>query len=136
MGADPGMASTTSTAPSEPDPAHGPKRRTFPAEYKLRIVAEYDAAPNGQKGAVLRRQQLCHSHIIAWRQARDAGAMLTLADRRTSAARPKRTTERIELERLRKKVARLEKDLAGREAALGVLGKAHALLEQLSRSAD
>jgi hypothetical protein len=38
------MASTTD---HEHDPAPRPKRRTFPAEYKLRIVAEYDAAPNG-----------------------------------------------------------------------------------------
>ncbi|GAA2746038.1 hypothetical protein [Kitasatospora cinereorecta] len=34
------MASTTNP---EQDPAPRPKRQTFPAEYKLRIVAEYDA---------------------------------------------------------------------------------------------
>ena len=34
----------TSTNPSA-DPAPRPKRRTFSPEYKLRIVAEYDAAP-------------------------------------------------------------------------------------------
>ncbi|MEU4586585.1 transposase [Kitasatospora aureofaciens] len=117
------MASTTN-----PDPAPKPKRRTFSPEYKLRIVAEYDAAPNGDKGAILRRERLYHSHIIEWRQARDAGAMATLTDRRTSPARPKIAAEQAELERLRKKVARLEKDVAQRDAALAVLGKAHALL--------
>jgi hypothetical protein len=35
-----------------------PKRRHFSAEYKLRIVAEYDAAPSGEKGAILRREGL------------------------------------------------------------------------------
>jgi transposase-like protein len=131
------MAST-SNPKSDPgqDPAPRPKRRTFPAEYKLRIVAEYDAAPAGEKGAILRRERLYHSHIIEWRQARDAGAMATLADRRTSPARPKQAAEQAELERLRKKVARLEKDLAKRDAALEVMGKAHALLEMLSESAD
>jgi hypothetical protein len=44
------------------DPAPRPKRRTFTSEYKLRIVAEYDAAPRNGKGAVLRRERLYHSH--------------------------------------------------------------------------
>ncbi|MYV45641.1 hypothetical protein [Streptomyces sp. SID2888] len=46
------MASTTNP---EQDPAPRPKRRTFSAEYKLRIVAEYDAAPNvmGKANALL-----------------------------------------------------------------------------------
>ncbi|MFG2525128.1 hypothetical protein [Streptomyces sp. NPDC048527] len=39
------------------------------------MVAEYDAAPSGEKGAVLRRERLHHSHIIEWRQAREAGAL-------------------------------------------------------------
>jgi transposase-like protein len=131
------MASTTNPENGpEQDPAPRPKRRTFPAEYKLRIVAEYDAAPNGEKGAILRRERLYHSHIIEWRAARDAGAMATLVDRRTSAVRPKKAAEQAELERLRKKVARLEKEGARKDAALDLLGKAHALLEMLSESAD
>ncbi|MER5621233.1 hypothetical protein ABT061_09340 [Streptosporangium sp. NPDC002544] len=36
--------------------ADRPKRRHFSAEYKLRIVAEYDAAQPGEKGAILRRE--------------------------------------------------------------------------------
>jgi transposase-like protein len=127
------MASTTNP---EQDPAPRPKRRTFPAEYKLEIVAEYDAAPNGEKGAILRRERLYHSHIIEWRAARDAGAMATLTDQRTSAARPRKAAEQAELERLRKKVARLEAEAARKDAALELMGKANALLELLSESAD
>ena len=126
----------TSTTDPEQDPAPRPKRRTFPAEYKLRIVAEYDAAPNGEKGAILRRERLYHSHIIEWRAARGAGAMATLVDRRTSAVRPKKAAEQAELERLRKKVARLEAEAARKDAALELMGKANALLELLSKSAD
>jgi transposase len=132
----PGMASSTNPEPPEQDPAPRPKRRTFTAEYKLRIVAEYDAAPAGEKGAILRRNRLYHSHIIEWRRARDAGATATLTDRRTSAARPRKATEQAELERLRKKVARLEKEGAQKDAALDLPGKAHALLRMLSESAD
>jgi transposase len=40
------------------------------------------------------------------------------------------------LERLQKKVARLEKEGAQKDAALELLGKAHALLQLLSESAD
>jgi transposase len=118
------------------DPAARPKRRTFSPEYKLRIVAEYDAAPKGEKGAVLRRERLYDSHIQEWRAARDAGALDALVDRRTSPARPKKPPQAAEVEQLQRKIARLEKEVARKDAALEVLGKTHALLEMLSESAD
>jgi transposase len=34
------------------------RRRTFTAEHKTRILAEYDAAPRGERGAILRREGL------------------------------------------------------------------------------
>ena len=53
-----------------------PARRTFTNEYKLRMVAEYDAATeHGQRGALLRREGLYDSHIGKWRRARDAGRL-------------------------------------------------------------
>jgi transposase-like protein len=124
---------------SEPigsDPAPRPKRRTFTSEYKLRIVAEYDAAPRNEKGAVLRRERLFHSHVKEWRAARDAGALEKLIDRRTSPARAKKSATEVENEKLRQRVERLEKELARNKAALDVMGKASALLEMLSESAD
>ena len=33
--------------------ADRPKRRTFTAEYKAQIVAEYEAADHGERGAIL-----------------------------------------------------------------------------------
>lgn len=41
------------------------KRRTFTAAYKARILAEYDALPEGDpgRGALLRSEKLYHSHI-------------------------------------------------------------------------
>jgi transposase len=42
-----------------PGLADKPRRRSFTAEYKLRIVAEYDAcAGDGDNGALLRREGL------------------------------------------------------------------------------
>jgi transposase len=112
--------------------AERPKRRTFSAEYKAAIVAEYDAAADGEKGAILRREGLYSSHVIEWRRARDAGALggLRPADRAA-----KRSAEQVEIDRLRARAERAEAELARTKAALEVVGKTHALLEMLSESA-
>ncbi|MFH8477202.1 hypothetical protein ACH4EW_32245, partial [Streptomyces sp. NPDC018000] len=115
----------TGTNLAESDPAPRPKRRSFSPEYKLRIVAEYDAAPEGEKGAVLRRERLYHSHVKEWRAARDAGALEKLVDKRTSPARPKKSATEAENEKLRRQVERLEKELARNKAALEVEITAH-----------
>lgn len=48
------------------DPAARPSRRTFTAEYRLALVAEYENAPTGEKGAIPRREGLCYPHVIEW----------------------------------------------------------------------
>lgn len=118
----------------EPDPAARPRRRTFTAEYKAEILAEYDALPVGssERGAVLRREGLYSSHLAEWRKARDAGAEQGLAPK----AKAKRSAEQVELERLRRRNERLSAELAKTRSALDVMGKLHALLEGLSESAD
>ncbi|WBB97741.1 hypothetical protein O7543_04270 [Solwaraspora sp. WMMA2080] len=114
-----------------------PVRRTFTAEFKARILAEYDAAPDAAaRGAILRRERLYGSHILDWRKARDAGAAAGLTDRRQSAERTRKNTESAELARLRRQNARLENELTKTRTALDIMGKAHALLELLSESAD
>jgi transposase len=129
-------ASSSSGPRSAGGPSPRPSRRSFSAEYKLAIVAEYENAPNGEKGAVLRREGLYSSHVIEWTRARDAGALEGVADSRQSTKRPKRSAETAELERLRTRNAKLESDLTKTRTALDIMGKAHALLEQLSESAD
>lgn len=126
--------------PSTPavDPASRPSRRVFSPEYKLAIVTEYENAPNGEKGAILRREGLYSSHVIEWARARDAGALATnrAADPVTPSKRPKKSAEQVELEKLRRRNAKLEADLTKTRLALDIMGKAHALLEELSESAD
>jgi len=119
----------------EPEPAARARRRTFTAEYKARVLAEYDALPvhSGERGALLRREGLYSSHIAEWRKARDAAGLDALEPKTRP---PKRTAEQIELERLRRKNERLEAELARTKLALEITGKAHALLELLSESAD
>jgi transposase len=125
------------------DPAPKPSRRVFSPEYKLAMVAEYENAPNGEKGAILRREGLYSSHIIEWTRARDAGQLGggrggQKAEIGAVAAGPraKRSAEQIELEKLRRQNEKLQADLKKTGMALDIMGKAHALLEELSESAD
>jgi transposase-like protein len=114
--------------------AQRPRRRRFTAEYKLAIVAEYDSLVEpGAKGALLRREGLYSSHVVEWRRAREAGALAALGERPRAG---RRSPEQAEIERLRADKTRLVAELARTKAALDVVGKAHALLELLSESAD
>jgi transposase-like protein len=110
----------------------------FSPEYKLAIVTEYETAPNGEKGAILRREGLYSSHVIEWTRARDAGTLTASGptDPVTPSKRPKKSAEQIELEKLRRRNAKLEADLTKTRLALDIMGKAHALLEELSESAE
>ena len=113
--------------------ADRPRRRSFTAEYKLAILAEYDAAEPGAKGALLRREGLYSSHLVEWRRSRDAGALNGLATQPRTGVKSR---EEVENARLRQANERLERELAQARAALEVVGKAHALLELLSESAE
>jgi transposase-like protein len=112
-----------------------PKRRAFTAAHKARILREYDQLETGrERGALLRREGLYSSHIDGWRKAREAGTANGLADK--PAGRPGRSAEAVENEQLRRENEKLTAELARTKAALEVAGKAHALLELLSESAD
>src|SRR5215472_4944843 len=55
---------------------HGPVGRSFSAEYKLAVLAEYDAASNsGEKGAILRREGLYSSLVTDWRRQHRQGLL-------------------------------------------------------------
>jgi transposase-like protein len=124
---------------SDPGPrADRPRRRSFTAEYKLAMVAEYDRLPAGEKGGLLRREGLYSSHIIEWRRARDAGTLTGPTTQASPAPAPKRgkSAEQNEIERLRRQNERLAADLARNKAALEIMGKTHAFLQLLSENAD
>lgn len=119
----------------ESDSAERPRRRTFTAEYKAGVLDEYDGLASGwsERGALLRREGLYSSHLAEWRRQRCTGALEGLAPKRRG---PKQSAEQRELERLRRRNAQLEGELTRTKLALEITGKAHALLAQLSESAD
>jgi transposase-like protein len=122
---------------SDPGPrADRPRRRSFSAEYKLAMVAEYDRLPAGEKGALLRREGLYSSHIIEWRRARDAGTLAGTTVQASPASKRGKSAEQAEIERLRQQNERLAADLARNKAALEIMGKTHAFLQLLSENAD
>ena len=129
-----GRAQTGGVTDDDIDPAARPTRRTFSAEYKAEIVAEYDSWPKGseERGAILRREGLYTSHISEWRKQAAAGARDGLAGK----SRQRRSAEQVELDRLRRQNERLARELERTQTALEITGKVHALLEQLSESAD
>ena len=64
------------SAPTAASPELGdrPRRRTFTAADKLRILRQIDDAGPGGIGAILRREGLYSSLLTDWRRQRDAGA--------------------------------------------------------------
>jgi len=122
---DGGMSSLRAGGPS--------RRRSFTPAQKLQHVTEYETAcQSGQGGAYLRGEGLYSSLISEWRRLRDAG-VLEGKDAGARVGRP--SADQAELARLRRRVDEAERKLATTQTALEIMGKAHALLEQISESA-
>ena len=121
--------------PADPDPEvpQRARRRSFTAAYKLEVLAAYEAAEPGERGAILRREGLYSSHIVEWLRARDAGALAALAQPRGRKRPDPRDTQ---IAVLRREKQRLEQELAKARFVMDVQAKLQALLEQLSESAD
>lgn len=103
------------------------RRRTFTAEYKLRILAEADACDRkaGEIGALLRREGLYHSHLDKWRKQRRAGSLQALAAQKRG---PKPDVQAAEIARLRRENERLQARLKQAETIIEVQKKLSALL--------
>jgi transposase-like protein len=106
----------------------------FTAEYKLAILAEYDRCTvPGDKGALMRREGLYSSLITDWRRQHREGALVGSPGRSEGG---RGGPSRSEVERLRAENERLKRKLVKAEAIIEVQGKVHALLEELSKSAE
>jgi transposase len=103
-----GRRPTVVAAPASvsPELSNGPRRRTFTAADKQRILAATDrAAETGGIGAILRREGLYSSQLTDWRRQRAAGAFGALTPAR-------RGPKVLEANPLTAKVALLEKNNA------------------------
>ena len=113
-----GIASAFPVAPApRPDPevVANAKRRTFTAEYKLRILQAADQCSPGDLGALLRREGLYSSHLVTWRRQRQAGQLAGLTPKKRG---PKPDPQADELARLRRETERLQARLQQAEAII------------------
>ncbi len=117
----------------DPEVPEKARRRTFTAQYKQQVLAAYEAAPDGEKGAILRREGLYSSLISEWRRARDAGSLAGLGQPR---GRPAADPRDAQIARLQKEKAKLEQELAKARFVVEVQSKLQALLETISEGAD
>lgn len=101
-----------------------PRRRTFDAKYKMRILDETDRADD--IGAVLRREALYSSHLTQWRKERQGGTLAALSKKR--GPKPTKNPLADEVERLRKELAGVKQQLAQAEIIIEVQKKVASLL--------
>ena len=112
-----------------PELSARPRRRTFTAQDKLRILAETDrAAGSGGIGAILRREGLYSSMLTDWRKARDAGANGALAPAKRGPKITEPNPWAAALAAAKKENARLTLHLARAETIIDIQKKVAALL--------
>ncbi len=111
-----------------------PRRSFTPAQKLAHLDAYQRACDDGTGGgAYLRGEGLYSSQITEWRKLRDAGV---LEGRPATAKVGRLSAEQVEIARLRGQLDKAERRLARTEVALDIMGKAHALLEEISESAQ
>lgn len=124
-----GKAGADPTAPPRPNPevVAKPRRRTFTAEYKRRILDEADSARfSGSVAALLRREGLYSSHLVTWRRERDAGILEALTPHKRGP-KSKRHPLDDENQKLRRHNERLTEQLRKAEIIIDVQKKVAAL---------
>jgi transposase-like protein len=122
---------TGSAQVPDPELVEKARRRRFTARYKQRILREADACTRpGEIGALLRREGLYTSQLSTWRKQREEGVLGALSRRRG-----RRKTDPLKAENadLRRRLERVEADLAKAHRVIEVQGNVSALLGELLR---
>ena len=111
-----------------------PVRRKFEPDYKLAILAEWDRTTTpAERSALLRREGLYSSLLTDWRRQRREGSLQPDPGRNE---RGRGGPSKAEVERLRLENEKLKEELSKAKFVIEVQGKVHALLEDLSKSAE
>jgi len=117
-------AGTALTGAPSPELSDRPRRRTFTARTKLRVLAEIDsAADTGGIGAIPRREGLYSSALSEWRRQRDSGALGGLAPAKRGPKSPVPNPLTAELAEARREIARLGRRLEHAEAIIEIQKK-------------
>src|SRR5471030_2002340 len=104
---------------ASPELTDRPRRRSFTAQAKLRILADIDrVAGTGGIGAILRREGLYSSALSDWRRQRDAGALGALTPSKRGLKPPRPNPLATELASARRDNIRLQQRLVRAEAII------------------
>lgn len=125
------MALSTSVTPSVPDPeVNGrPRRRTFTAQYKLKILKEASACGKpGEVGALLRREGLYSSHLTHWKREYEQGALKGLRSKKRGRKPLRRNPLVSQVAKLQRENDKLQKRVKQAEAIIEIQKKACELL--------
>jgi transposase len=122
-------AGSRPVSPPDSEVVAKPKRRTYTAEYKQRILIEAEAAAAipGGVGALLRREGLYSSLLTYWKRERADGIREALTPRKRGP-KSKRNPMEEEVQKLRRQNARLTEDLRKAHIIIDVQKKVAALL--------
>ena len=114
-----------------------PKRRSFTAKYKLRILDETDRATGtGEVSSILRREGLYSSALTDWRRARAAGTLGALQPRPRGPQKAQVNPLQAELDKANREVAALQRRLNKAEAVIAIQKKVAALLEEMEQTSE
>ena len=112
-----------------------PKRRSFTAKYKLRILDETDrAADTGGISAILRREGLYSSALTDWRRQRAAGTSGALQPRPRGPEKAPANPLQAELAKANREVCALRRRLDQAEAIIAIQKKVAALLDEMEQT--
>jgi len=114
-----------------------PKRRSFTAKYKLRILDETDRSEGtGGVTSILRREGLYSSALTDWRRARAAGTLGALQPRSRGPQKAPVNPLQAELDKANREVAVLQRRLDKAEAVIAIQKKVAALLEEMEQTSE
>ena len=106
-------------------------RRTFKPEYKLRILQEAEACKHGELGALLRREKLYSNQLSQWRREYADNGVAGLSKSSPGPA-SKTSAEQREIDKLKRQVAKLSKDLDLANDCLDIQKKVLSILDRSS----
>ena len=114
-----------------PDPQvpEKPQRTRYTTEYKLRILEELDRCTQpGQIAAVLRREGLYSSNLVAWRRQRREGILAGLEAKKRGPKPSPETPMKRRLEELERENQRLQRRLERAEKIIEIQKKVSEIL--------
>ena len=127
------------TAPVQPtsELTAVPKRRTFTAQFKLRILDETDqASDTGGVAAILRREGLYSSALTDWRRARAAGSLGALQPRQRGPQKVSSNPLQAQLAKANREISALRRRVDQAEAIIVIQKKVAALLDEMEQTPE